>query len=158
MDSKISKCNIFLPSLSVLYFTKVQNTEQVFQHSFLQCKTFVSFCEVGGQVRSTRLWFLFPMAEKIYPGSRKIGAVYGAVCIIWASLHWCPGSRLARRELELKGKGEGGKREWARGEDFSDWEPAVRNWGKNFPMGNETPLFNSINVSLSNEWESKGLW
>ena len=25
---------------------------------------------------------LFPMAEKIYPVSRKIGAVYGVVCII----------------------------------------------------------------------------
>ena len=50
-----------------------------------------------------------------------------------------------------RGRGEGGRGNGEGGEDFSDWEPAVRNWGKNFPMGNETPLFNSINVSLSNE-------
>ena len=44
-----------------------------------------------------------------------------------------------------------------KGEDFSDWEPVVRNGGKKLPMGNETPLFNSINVSLSNERERKAV-
>ena len=51
----------------------------------------------------------------------------------------------------IKGERGRGEEGMGKGEDFSDWEPAVRNWGKNFPMGNETPLFNSINVSLSNE-------
>ena len=101
------------------------------------------------------------MAEKIHPVSRKMGAVYGAICIILYSLHMCPGSRLTRRETKLwNGWGGGGnwswervKGEWAgKGVWLSLWLwGSVRNGGKRSPMGNESPLFNSINVSLSNE-------
>ena len=38
-----------------------------------------------------------------------------------------------------------------KGEDFE------RNGEKSSPVGNETPLFNSINVSLSNESEGKAV-
>ena len=41
-----------------------------------------------------------------------------------------------------------------KGEDFHDGE---RNGEKSSPVGNETPLFNSINVSLSNESEGKAV-
>ena len=41
-----------------------------------------------------------------------------------------------------------------KGEDFSD---GGRNGEKSSPVGNETPLFNSINVSLSNESEGKAV-
>ena len=40
--------------------------------------------------------------------------------------------------------------------DFSDGE-LERNGEKSSPVGNETPLFNSINVSLSNESEGKAV-
>ena len=43
-----------------------------------------------------------------------------------------------------------------KGEDFPDCE-LERNGEKNSPVGNETPLFNSINVSLSNESEGKAV-
>ena len=38
-----------------------------------------------------------------------------------------------------------------KGEDFPDFPELERNGEKSSPVGNETPLFNSINVSLSNE-------
>ena len=46
-----------------------------------------------------------------------------------------------------------------KGEDFPDFSDGEleRNGEKSSPVGNETPLFNSINVSLSNESEGKAV-